>query len=98
METTLTDQNYIREETNSKLKSGNAFYRSVQDLLYSSLLSKNISTDIHRNTIFPVVFYGCETWSVTLREGNRLRVFGNRMLRRIFGLWALEGRGYRGVD
>ena len=40
---------------------------------------------IYRNVILPVVLYGCETWSLTLREERRLRVFENRVLRRIFG-------------
>jgi len=46
-----------------------------------------------RTIILPVVFYGCETWSLTLREGRRLRVFENRMLRRIFGPKGDEGTG-----
>jgi hypothetical protein len=57
----------------------------VQDLLSSSLLSKNTKIKIYRSIIFPVVLYGCETWSLTLREDHRLRVFESRMLRRIFG-------------
>jgi len=40
---------------------------------------------IYRTIIVPVVLYGCETWSVTLREERRLRVFENRVLRRVFG-------------
>jgi hypothetical protein len=56
----------------------------VQDLLSSSLLSKN-TIKIYRTIIFPVVLYGCETLSLTLREEHRLRVFENRVLRRIFG-------------
>jgi hypothetical protein len=40
---------------------------------------------MHKTIILPVVLYGCETWSVTLREEHRLRVFENRVLRRIFG-------------
>jgi hypothetical protein len=40
---------------------------------------------IYKTIILPVVLYGCETWSLTLREENRLRVFENRMLRKIFG-------------
>ena len=51
----------------------------------SSLLSKNLKIKIYRNIILPVVFYGCETWSLTLREERRLRVFENRVMRRIFG-------------
>ena len=51
----------------------------------SSLLSKNGKFKIHRTTILPVVFYGCKTWSLTTREERRLRVFENRVLRRIFG-------------
>ena len=51
----------------------------------SSLLSKNLKIKIYRTIILPVVLYGCETWSLTLREERRLRVFENRVLRRIFG-------------
>jgi hypothetical protein len=49
------------------------------------LLPKNTKIKIYRTTILPVVLYGCETWSLTLREEHRLRVFENRGLRRIFG-------------
>ena len=58
---------------------------SVQKLLSSSLLSKNIKIKIYRNIISPFALYGCETWSLTLKEERRLRVFENRVLRRIFG-------------
>jgi hypothetical protein len=51
----------------------------------SSLLSKNIKIKIHRTVIFPVVLCGCKTWSFTLREDHWLRVFGSRVLTRIFG-------------
>ena len=54
-------------------------------LVSSSLLSKKLKIKIHRNIILPVVLYGCETWSLTLREERRLRVFENRVLRRVFG-------------
>ena len=75
----------IQEEIKSRLKSGNACYESVQNLLSSSLLPKYIKIKIYRTTILPVVLYGYETWSLTSREERRLRVFENRMLRRIFG-------------
>ena len=83
--TTLTNQNYIQEEIKSRMKVGNACYYSVQNLLSSSLLSKNLKIKIYGPTILPVVLYGCKTWSLTLREERRLRVFQNRMLRRVFG-------------
>ena len=54
-------------------------------ILSSSLLSKNLKIKIYRTIILPVVLYGCETWSLTLREEHRLRLFENRVLRRIFG-------------
>jgi len=57
----------------------------VQNLLSSSLLSNNIKIKMYRAIILPVVLYGCETWSLNLREERRLRVFENRVLRRIFG-------------
>jgi len=82
--TTLTNQNSIQEEIKSRLKSGNACYHSVQNPLSSSLLSNNIKKKIYRTINLPVVFYGCETWSLTLREEPRLRIFVNRVLR-IFG-------------
>ena len=63
----------------------NACYHSVQNLLSSRLLSKNLKIKIYRTIILPVVLYGCETWSLTLREERRLRVFENMLLRRIFG-------------
>jgi hypothetical protein len=49
------------------------------------LLSKNIKIKIIRTIILPIILYGCETWSITLREERRLRVFENRVLRRVFG-------------
>jgi hypothetical protein len=48
------------------------------------LLPKNLKIKVNRNIILPVVVYGCETWSLTLRVEHRLRVFENRLLRRIF--------------
>jgi hypothetical protein len=53
--------------------------------LSSRLLSRNVKVKIYKTIILPVVLYGCETWSLTLREENRLRVIENRVLRRIFG-------------
>jgi hypothetical protein len=50
------------------------------------MLSKNIEFKVYGTIILPVVVYGCETWSLTLREEQRLRVFENRVLRRILGL------------
>jgi hypothetical protein len=83
--TTLTNQSDIRDEIKSKLSSGNACYYSVQNLLSSCLISKNLMIKIYKTVILPVVLYGCETWSLTLREEHRLRVSENRVLRRIFG-------------
>ena len=51
----------------------------------SRLLSKNLKFKIYRTIILPVVLYGCETWSLTLREERRLMVFENRVLRKVFG-------------
>ena len=65
--TTLTNQNSIQEEIKSRLKLGNACCHSAQNLLSSFLLSKNLKIKIYRTIILPVVLYGCETWSLTLR-------------------------------
>ena len=82
--TTLTNQNYIAEEIKSRLRSGNACYHSVQKILSSRLLSKNLKINMYRTVILPVVLYGCETWSLTLQEERELRVFEDMVLRRIF--------------
>jgi hypothetical protein len=58
---------------------------SVQSILSSRLLSRNVKVKIYKTIILPVVLYGCETSSLTLREEHRLRVFENSVLRRIFG-------------
>jgi hypothetical protein len=83
--TTVTSQNLIQAEIKTGVNSGNACYRSVQKLLSSCLLSTNIKIRTYETTILLVVFYGCETLPLTLREEHRLRVFENRVLRRIFG-------------
>jgi hypothetical protein len=83
--TTVTNQNLFQEEIKRRLNSGNACYHSVLKILSSRLLSKNLKIRIYKTIIFPVVLYGCETWSLTFREEHRLTVFVNRVLRRIFG-------------
>jgi hypothetical protein len=74
---TLTNKNDIHDEINSRLNSGNACYYPVQNLLSSHFVSKNLKIKIYKTVILPVVLYGCETWSLTLREECRLRVFEN---------------------
>jgi hypothetical protein len=83
--TTVTNQNLIQEENKRRLNSGNACYHSIQNILSSQLLSKNLKIRIYNTIILPVVLYRCETWSLTLREEHILGVFENRVLRRIFG-------------
>jgi hypothetical protein len=83
--TTLTDQNSVQEEIKSRLMLQNACYHSVQNLLSSRLLSINLKIKIYRTIILLVVLYGCETWSLTLRDARRLRVFDNRVLTKLFG-------------
>jgi hypothetical protein len=73
----------IQEEIKSRLKSGNACYHSVQNLLYSSLLSKNIKIKIYKTVILPV---GCETWSLLLMEECKLMMCAYRVLRGYLGL------------
>jgi hypothetical protein len=61
---------------------------------FVSLLSKNVKIGICKTIILPVVLYGCETWSLTLREKHRLRVFENWVLRRMFGTKREEVMGW----
>ncbi|KAJ4439352.1 hypothetical protein ANN_07474 [Periplaneta americana] len=83
--TTVTNINDTREEIKRRINMGNACYYSVEKLLSSSPLSKNLKVRIYKTVILPVVLYGCETWTLTLREEHRLRVFENKVLRKIFG-------------
>jgi hypothetical protein len=83
--TTLTNQNDIHHDTKRRLNSGNACYHSVQNILSSRLISKSLKIKIYKTVILAVVLYGCETWSLTLGEERRLRVFENSVLRKIFG-------------
>jgi hypothetical protein len=80
---TVTNQNLIQEEI--KRLNGNTCYHSVQNLLSSHLLLKNLKIRIFETIILPVVLYGHETWSLALRKERRLRMFENKVLRRIFG-------------
>jgi hypothetical protein len=80
---TLTNQNDIYDEIKSN--SRNVCCHSVQNLLSSHLISRNLEIKIHKTVILTFVLYGYETWSLTLREEHRLRVYENSVLRRIFG-------------
>jgi predicted nucleotidyltransferase len=60
--TTVTDQNCMNEEIKSRLYSGNAYYHSLQSVLSSCLLSRNVKVKIYKIINLPVVLYGCETW------------------------------------
>jgi hypothetical protein len=73
--TTVTNKNLIPEEIKRRLNSGNACYHSVQNLLSSRLLAKNLTIRIYETIILPLLLYGCETCSLTLTEEHRLRVF-----------------------
>jgi hypothetical protein len=76
------NQNVIKEKIKRKLNSGSGCYHAVQNLLSSRLLSK---IRLFKTISLSAVLYGCETLSLKLREEDRLRVFENKALRRIFG-------------
>ena len=71
----LANQYSIQEEIKCRLEAGNSCYYSVQTLLSSRLLSKNLKIKIYKTIILPVVLNECEAWSLTLREERRLRLF-----------------------
>jgi hypothetical protein len=79
----ITEQSLIHEEIKSILNWGHACHHSVQNLLSSHLPAKNIKIIICETTILPVISCEYETRSPTLREKHRLKVFENRVLRRI---------------
>ena len=76
---------HLQCKIKNRLKSGNACYYSVQNLLSSSLLFRNLKIKIYRITVFAVVLFRCDKWSLTLRDERRVRLFENRVFRRIFG-------------
>jgi hypothetical protein len=84
--TTVSNQNLIQEEIKRRFNSGNVCYHSIQKILYSCLLSKSVKVRIYKTIILLVVLYGCETWSLTVSEEHKLKLFENRLLGRIFGL------------
>jgi hypothetical protein len=82
--TRVTNQNLIQEGSKRRLNSGNACYHSIQILLCSFLLSKNIKITIYNNYRFAMVLYGCETSSLTVREEHMLGMFENKVPRKTF--------------
>ena len=83
-----------RVRVNSKLNSLNTYYHSVQNPLPFYLLLRNIKIKIYGTLISLVVLCGCETWSHIERKENRLEVFENRVLRKLFGPEKDEVTGY----
>ena len=79
----ITNRNDMHKEIKHRLNSGNACYYALKGLLSSQLLSKNIKLKVCKTVILPVILYGCETWTLTLREEKRLQVFQNKVLRKI---------------
>jgi hypothetical protein len=65
--------------------------------LFSRLISRNLKIKIYKTVILPVVLYGCETWSLTLREEHKLRVFENKVLKKIFGPKREEDGSWRNL-
>jgi len=86
LERTVTNQTSIQEEIKSKMKSENVCCHLLQNLLSFSLFSRNIKIRIYRTMILPVVLYGCENWSLTLREEVWLRTFQNTVHKKYLGL------------
>jgi hypothetical protein len=84
-----TNPNLIQEKIKRRLNSGNTCNNSGHSLLPFCLLSKNIKIIIHKTVFLPVVLYGCKSWSLTLREKHRLRVFEHRLAKE--NIWTEEG-------
>ena len=82
---TVTKKNDIRQEIKRRINMGNACYYSLEKMLSSRLLSKKLKVNTYKIIMLPVVLYGCETWSLALREERRLRVFESIVFRKIFG-------------
>jgi len=81
----VTNKNEVTEEMKSRLVSGNAFFYSVKKLLTSRLISRKLKLKIYKTVILSIILYGCESWSTTLADEHTLRVFENKVLRKIYG-------------
>jgi hypothetical protein len=81
----ITNSNSIDEEIMSRLNMGNVCYHLKQNLLSFSLLSKSMKIKTYRTVTLPVLLYGLKAWSLTMGQKHRLRVFENRVLKKIFG-------------
>jgi hypothetical protein len=84
LERTVANQTLSQEEIKRRMNSSNACYYLVQSLISSRLLLKNVKIRIYKTILF-AVSHACETWCLTLGKEHRLRVFENRMPRRILG-------------
>jgi hypothetical protein len=84
MRMTVINQNLIQGEIKWRLILSNTYHHSMQNVLSSCLLSKNVKIRIYKIIILPVILNGCGTWSVSLKEGHRLIEYENGLLRRIF--------------
>ncbi|KAJ4433184.1 hypothetical protein ANN_15441 [Periplaneta americana] len=84
LEAIVTNISNTREEIKRRINMGNVWYYSVEKLLSSSLLSKQLKVRIYMTVILPVILYGCETWTPTVREEQSLRMFENEVLKKIF--------------
>ena len=82
---TVTNSNNIREEIKRKINMGIGCYYSFDKILSSHLLSKKLKLNTDKTITLPVVLYGSETSSLTLKEEQRFRVFENKVLRKTFG-------------
>jgi hypothetical protein len=89
----LTNQNFIAEEIKSRLSQETLAIIRCGIFCLHRLLSKHLKIKVYRTIILPIILYGCETWSLTLREERKLRLFENMVLRRIFGPWREEVKG-----
>ena len=83
----------VREEINLRINIGDLCYYSLEKILSSRLLPKKWKINTYETIILSVVLYGCEVWSLTLREEHRLRVFENKVLREI--LFILQKKAVR---
>jgi hypothetical protein len=79
----IWERQLTNQEMGSRLSSGNAFYGVQFRIFCVAVCPRNVKIKIYKTTILPVVVYGCETWSLTIREEHRLGVFENRVLRGI---------------
>lgn len=87
----MTSDSNVREDVKSRIRAANVAYFQTRPLFTSRMLSWTTKVRLYKTLVRPVLLYGAEAWTLTVRDASALQVFENKMLRRIFGRKLVDG-------